>query len=700
MEDARIRAFSRSLGSNIRTLALPLLIGAALYAMAQPAKAANCQAGSVPGGDGVLTAGDDTCVITSASDQTTAVDGDAGTDELHLEASAADLVFDTSTIGTVFLNFETVHVATGGGFDVTLTGTASNSLSWLVDGTLNVAGTNNIGDLSAVTISGIGVMHLTTDNETIGSLAAASATAELHLDVADKMLTTGGNNASTTFAGVISGLGGLTKAGTGTFTLTNDNSYTGLTAVTGGTLEISHAGAIDDSSAVSVTSTGSLTGTVAYSVTSLTNHGFVAGNLTATGAVANSGTLSPGIGTGAIGTMDFNSTYTTGMGTGRAEMDVNLLTGVHDFVHVAGAAGGATYLDINQLNAPNTGVATTGHGIFLWQMDGVSSLGFALENPVLSGPYQYLLNYVPDFAGTTDGLFLQSALRDEFYGNVALLSGGQAIIRSCFRSDQRIPDAPRGRDNVRFWGGGANASFKTKTDSGVAMEDQMYCATGGLDVGVGDGIRFGVVGGFGNSTIEVETPAGFADLDGSTQAIEALLAIGNSRYFFNVTGGYATTSWTFEDAATGLPSQDVTQRGLIGSAQAGATVNMTPFRFKFIGAVNYDQTRCGDDCLLAGTTEDTGILEAKGTIRVEAMTRDINPYVAVSFTDDISGENTVSFAGESLSANPGHSLLALNAGFHAPIDDGIVIYGDFEVIDGIGNETSGYTAGAGFKAFW
>jgi hypothetical protein len=29
-----------------------------------------------------------------------------------------------------------------------------------------------------------------------------------------------------------------------------------------------------------------------------------------------------------------------------------------------------------------------------------------------------------------------------------------------------------------------------------------------------------------------------------------------------------------------------------------------------------------------------------------------------------------------------------------------VIYGDFEVIDGIGNETSGYTAGAGFKAFW
>jgi len=60
----------------------------------------------------------------------------------------------------------------------------------------------------------------------------------------------------------------------------------------------------------------------------------------------------------------------------------------------------------------------------------------------------------------------------------------------------------------------------------------------------------------------------------------------------------------------------------------------------------------------------------------------------------------VSMAGESLTSNPGHSLLSLNAGFNAPIDEGILLYGDFSVLDGMGNSTSGYTVDGGFKAFW
>ena len=51
------------------------------------------------------------------------------------------------------------------------------------------------------------------------------------------LLTVGGaNNLTSTFSGVISGLGGLTKAGAGALTLSNNQLYTGATTISAGTL--------------------------------------------------------------------------------------------------------------------------------------------------------------------------------------------------------------------------------------------------------------------------------------------------------------------------------------------------------------------------------------------------------------------------------------------------------------------------------
>lgn len=100
-----------------------------------------------------------------------------------------------------------------------------------------------IGDTSAVILNG-GVINVF-KNETIGSLSGAAGTGVFLYDTTT--LTTGGDNTSTTHSGVISesgGAGSLVKTGTGTLTLSGNNSYTGGTQVQAGTVRIQHANAL------------------------------------------------------------------------------------------------------------------------------------------------------------------------------------------------------------------------------------------------------------------------------------------------------------------------------------------------------------------------------------------------------------------------------------------------------------------------
>ncbi|WP_201492969.1 autotransporter-associated beta strand repeat-containing protein, partial [Rubrivivax sp. A210] len=83
------------------------------------------------------------------------------------------------------------------------------------------------------------------------------------LTVADGGVAAGGQftvsgdtPSATTITSAISGNGGLTKSGTGTLTLSGDNSYSGGTGVTAGTLIVGHANALGSASAGTAVTSG------------------------------------------------------------------------------------------------------------------------------------------------------------------------------------------------------------------------------------------------------------------------------------------------------------------------------------------------------------------------------------------------------------------------------------------------------------
>lgn len=131
---------------------------------------------------------------------------------------------------------------------LTLSGTNTyNGVTTVNAGRLVAGSTSAFGSNSAVTVASGAFLELDGNNNSIGSLAGAGTVENANATAAT--LTTGGDNTSTTFSGVLQdGTGGgalsLTKTGTGTATLSGTNTYTGGTRIEAGTVEIQNSAAL------------------------------------------------------------------------------------------------------------------------------------------------------------------------------------------------------------------------------------------------------------------------------------------------------------------------------------------------------------------------------------------------------------------------------------------------------------------------
>ena len=121
--------------------------------------------------------------------------------------------------------------------DSSLDGTADVSSVSLDAGTLTLGSAGRFTSDQVALIGSSGASLSLGGDESVGSLSGA-----FNIALGSGTLTTGNDNTSTTYSGIVSGDGGLTKAGSGTLILAGDNTFSGPTTISGGALQIGDGG--------------------------------------------------------------------------------------------------------------------------------------------------------------------------------------------------------------------------------------------------------------------------------------------------------------------------------------------------------------------------------------------------------------------------------------------------------------------------
>lgn len=232
-------------------------------------------------------------------------------------ASTVSLGSSTLTVDTaVSTTFSGILSGSSGGFVKSGAGTLTlNNVSNTVGtvtvtaGTLATTGNSMIDNNASVTVNAAGTLSLG-GADGIGSLAGSGA-----FIITAGTATVGLNNNSTTFSGVISGAGGLTKSGSGgTFTLSGANTYGGGTRASQGTLALGASDVLPNTTDLSVASGASIEmAGFNDTVNTFTNNG---GLITGAGSTLTAGTY-----TLAGGTTSVNLAGGTLVGSGAASLE-------------------------------------------------------------------------------------------------------------------------------------------------------------------------------------------------------------------------------------------------------------------------------------------------------------------------------------------------------------------------------------------
>lgn len=269
----------------------------------------------------------------------------------------------------------------------TLTGVSTYTGTTTVNnGTLRAGASATVfGVNSAITTANIAtaVLDLNGFNVAVGSIAGGGTTGG-NITLGAGNLTHGGNNSSTTYAGIISGTGGRFKVGTGNATLTGINTFTGPSSVTAGTLTVATIGLGGTPSNLGAATNAASNlllgpGTLSYTgVTDTTDRSITITSGTTTGAIS--------VATGVVLTMTGATSATTGQLT-KSGAGTLLLNGVN--LHT-----GLTTLSVGSLGGTGSlaGALATVSGTHLFGGIGAGNNGTLTVSGTLAFPTGSILD--------------------------------------------------------------------------------------------------------------------------------------------------------------------------------------------------------------------------------------------------------------------------------------------------------------------
>ena len=249
-------------------------------------------AGTLQIGDGDTTGSivgdalDNGALVFNRSDDLTYGGIVSGTGTLDQAGAGTLLLIGNHTYtGNTLIDSGTLQLGDGG-ITGSIAGDVVDNSALVFNRSDNVTYGGIVSGTGTLTQTGPGTLTLTGDSTYTGDtlinagtlqLGSGNTTGVIAGDVSDNGALVFDRSDDLTYSGVVSGMGTLTQVGVGTLVLTGDNTFTGNTTVSAGTLQLGSGG-----------TTGSILGNVLVNGTLALDH---SDNLTYDGALSGNGTL-------------------------------------------------------------------------------------------------------------------------------------------------------------------------------------------------------------------------------------------------------------------------------------------------------------------------------------------------------------------------------------------------------------------------